>query len=73
MKIGTMAGDKIYGLKSLADSLRQRKAKRRRRTQRHRPQRMNALAFFTCEEVPRQTVSSAMMQFVAKPCASTSR
>ena len=73
MKIGTMAGVKMYGLKSLEDWLRQRKANRIRRTNRHKPQKIKTLTFFACEEVPRQTVSSAMTQFVAKPCASTSR
>jgi hypothetical protein len=65
MKIGAMDGVKMYGLKSVAYSLRQRIANKRIRAQRQRPQKRKTLAFFTCEEVPRQTVSSAKAQFVA--------
>jgi hypothetical protein len=71
MKIGTMVGVKMYGLKSLVDSLRQRITNKRIRAQRQRPQKRKTLAFFTCEEVPRQTVSSAMAQFVADLLLST--
>jgi hypothetical protein len=67
MKIGTMAGERMYRLKSLEDSLLQRKADRIRRTKRHTPQKIKTLAFLTCEDVPCQIVSSAMAQFVASP------
>ena len=54
----------MYGLKSLVDSLRQRIANRTIRTQRQRPQKRKTLAFFTCEEVPCQIVSSAIREIL---------
>ena len=61
----------MYGLKSLVDSLRQRIANKTIRAQRQRPEKRKTLAFFPCEDVPRQTVSSAMTQFVADLLPST--